>query len=124
MNSLGLSHMEKLPGGGNLETRDEDSVCFCRSANLTLITGPELERPVRNVFKEMCAIPREEARQRSNGGSRLCFLSRTLQVLCPGCFFHKEGSDSKLLKGAKCGWAGGSHPSPDTARLLFQDSVL
>lgn len=41
------------------------------------------------------------------GGSRLCFLSQTLHFLCPGC---SGRSDNKLLKGAKCGWVGGSHP--------------
>lgn len=54
MKSLGLSHTEKLPGGGNLETRDEDSACFCQSANLALMTEPELECPVRDVVKETC----------------------------------------------------------------------
>lgn len=73
MKSLGLSHTEKLPGGGNLETRDEDSACFCRSANLALMTEPELECPVRDVVKETCAIPREEARQRSNGRQQALF---------------------------------------------------
>lgn len=87
MNSLGLSHMEKLPGGGNLETRDEDSVCFCRSADLTLMTGPELESLVQNVFKETCAIPREAARQRSSGRQWALFPKPDSPVSLSWLFF-------------------------------------
>lgn len=87
MNSLGLSHMEKLPGGGNLETRDEDSVCFCQSANLTLMTGPELESLVQNVFKETCAIPREAARQRSSGRQWALFPKPDSPVSLSWLFF-------------------------------------
>lgn len=79
--SLGLSHTEKMPGGGYLRTRNEDLASFCRSSNWTMMTGERLECHLGNIFKETCAALREEARQLSKGRRGKALFSKSLSVL-------------------------------------------
>lgn len=72
-NSSGLSHTEKIPGGGYLKTRNEDLASFSRSSNFTMMTGERLECHLGNIFKETCAALREETRQLSKGRRKALF---------------------------------------------------
>lgn len=121
-NSSCLSLIEKILGGGYPDTRNEDFVSFCWNSNLTVMTRKWLDRHLRNIFKEMCAITRKKARQHSNRRRKALFSkSYTASYLCwlviPPRRVWWQTAQSKLNA---AGQGTESHPTHDAARLLFQ----
>lgn len=119
-NSSGLSHTEKIPGGGYLRTRNEDSASFCRSSNWTMMTGERLECHLGNIYKETCAALREEARQLSKGRRRKALFSNSLSVLFVLAVYSTVqgliANCSDKAKSSQMRWAGRRLPAHPTTQ--------